>query len=293
MKKFIIIFITLIAVICASSGVYKIYYNYNKKPNSDDSPTTIDKKMPTHPYGFDYLDNWQKNLYKLLESDSLKIGDEHLLDETKKLEYVKIVIDLYYQNNPTRPTPKTYSIVENEELKTDPNDPTFKYNVGIGTVNKIRIGQWAYSNINEEMKRYKEIDKKTDEIISMFPKNATDYSKLKIIFDYLVNNVKYDYETVNNNNIDLDSTIAYGALIKNKAICGGMSQAFHYVASKAGFYTLYISSARLNHDWNRVWFNGQFYKIDITNKLFLTNDYYSEDYVDGIPLQQIDNNYDN
>ncbi len=288
MKKriiFLISIFTLILVLVISRVIA------DQKINSDNNIVDKDDKItytkPTDPYGWEYLNDWQKELYQLFEDNTLQIGSDYDLSEERKLEDAQLVIDLYYQNNPNR-LPKTYGAIENEiSIKIEGGITSYN---GIGTTNKIHIGQWLNSDMNFEIKKLNEIDKKANEIISLIPSSATDYDKVKIIYDYFIKNIEYDYENYEwlesgkANDDFTETSTAYGALIYNKAICAGIAKAFYYVANKAGVYVLYVKSVSRNHAWNIVWLDGKYYRLDATWKGFLTYDNYEGDFVKGIPL---------
>lgn len=292
MKKIIYLSLAIIIFI-ASSVVIFIVLN---KDATITPPPIIEYEKPTNPYGWEYLNDWQKELYKVIESGTLQVNDTYDLDGEKKLEDVKFVIDLYYQNIPFRDI-RTYTPEESMKLVTDPTDNSLTYSVGLGTASKIKVSKWGNFNVEESLRKLAAADKKADEIISSIPKNANDYEKIKIIYDYLINNVLYDSETLTKMELGLpleesdDGVNAYGALINNKAICDGIAEAFQYVATKAGIYSLYVTSVSRNHAWNIVWIDGKYYRLDATGRIFLTYDDYNGDFVDGIPLPSTKHDY--
>jgi len=297
MKKkiiFLISILTLILVLFVSGVIayQKITKDNNNSLVDDDNKITYTK--PTDPYGYGYLNDWQKELYQLFEDNTLEIGSDYDLSEERKLEDVQTVIDLYYQNNPNR-LPKTYGAIENEiSIKIEGGMTSYK---GLGTANRIHIGQWLNSDMNKEKEKLSEIDKKANEIVSLIPTSATDYEKIKIIYDYFIENIEYDYENYEwlesgkANDDFTDTSTAYGALIYNKAICAGIAKAFHYVANKADVYVLYVESVSRNHAWNIVWLDGKYYRVDATWREFLTKFDYVGNFVDGIPLPNTNNAY--
>ncbi len=281
MKKIIYISIILITFIGALSVINNIYKNNDPKPPTDEY------KKPTEPYGFDYLNSWQKEIYKILESDKLKIGDEYDLKEEQSIEDVQFVIALFYQNNPYMMF-KKYNVIEILELI---NEDESMY-IGTKKNKKIKPAVFAGVNVQKEYEMLNKIEDKANDIISSFPDSASDYEKIKIIYNYLIENVQYDSKTANNiiNEVPLSddnqSASPYGALINHLAICSGIAQAFQYVATKAGIYSLYIESTERNHAWNIVWLDGKYYRLDATIQLFLTKDSYNNDYITGISIPE-------
>ncbi|MGE5455643.1 MAG: transglutaminase domain-containing protein [Ignavibacteriales bacterium] len=293
MKRIIYLSLAIIIFI-ASSVVIFIVLN---KDTTITPPPIVEYKKPTVPYGWEYLNDWQKKLYEVIEGGTLQVGDTYNLNGERKLEDAKLVVDLYYQNNPVR-DPRTYNVIENEKLVSHPNDSSLTYYVGLGTTNKINVSQWGHSNFDEELRKISEIDKKTNEILSLIPNNSTDFEKIKIIYDYFITNIKYDYDSYyyleegTATNDFTESSTAYGALINGKAICEGIARAFYYVANKAGIYTLLVKSVSRNHAWNIVWLKGKYYRLDATWQAFLTYDDYEGNFVNGVSLPDTKHNYE-
>ena len=266
MKKriiFLISIFTLILVLIISRVIADQKINSNNNIVDKDDKITYTK--PTDPYGWEYLNDWQKELYKEIGKDTFKIGDDYYLDQSRKEEDIQLVVDLYVQNNPTI-LPIVYTVVDN----------------------KIHKAQWLTSNMNEALNQLSEIEKKADEIISLIPPLSSDYEKVKIIYDYLIQNIEIADDELEKAELGLPFNLniwsEYGALIENKAVCDGIAKAFYYVAKKADIYVLYVTSNELNHAWNIVWLDGKYYLVDATWRIFLTYANYQGDFVKSIPL---------
>ncbi len=97
--------------------------------------------------------------------------------------------------------------------------------------------------------------------------NMTEKEKIKALHDYLIMNITYDTEYAEdiNNNIknDSDSNKATGALIKNKAVCSGYSDALSIMLNYLGIKNIKISNEI--HVWNYVYVDNAWYHIDVTN----------------------------
>ena len=92
----------------------------------------------------------------------------------------------------------------------------------------------------------------------------TDYQKIKAIYDYICENVSYDYK-----NLDDDTYIqkhtAYAALIDKTAVCQGYASLLYRMALDAGVDARVISGdAGGPHAWNIVRLNGKYYNLDST-----------------------------
>lgn len=96
-----------------------------------------------------------------------------------------------------------------------------------------------------------------------------DYTKVKKIHDYIVDNTTYESnsETTPNGHSVYDVT---GALLDKIAVCDGYSKAFHELAIKSGLESKRVSGDAWNdaysgpHAWNIVKVNGKWYHVDTT-----------------------------
>lgn len=92
----------------------------------------------------------------------------------------------------------------------------------------------------------------------------SDYEKVKLIYEYICNNVTYDYEGLNNGS-SLSRT-GYSALINGKAVCQGYSNLFYYLLLKEGIDCRIVAgrSSNQNHGWNIVKLDSKYYFCDTT-----------------------------
>ena len=84
----------------------------------------------------------------------------------------------------------------------------------------------------------------------------SDYDKIKLFHDYIINNYEYD------ENKGYRSYSAYTLITKGKAICGGYSDIMAIYLSRLGIKNYKISSA--SHIWNYVYLDGKWYHLDAT-----------------------------
>lgn len=95
----------------------------------------------------------------------------------------------------------------------------------------------------------------------------TDQEKVKAIYDYIVENVAYDFRYYSDwENMPYESMVAIGALRDNLAICGGYAQAVETLLDMSGIenYTVSGVSKGENHMWNYVVLDGVGYYCDPT-----------------------------
>lgn len=106
-------------------------------------------------------------------------------------------------------------------------------------------------------------EKKVDKILSRLDDDMTTYSKIKIIHDSIANTALYDVD------YKLSDTM-YGTLVKGRGKCDGYAKTFAYICGKAGIRTVTVigkdvySTDDSMHMWNKVYYNKQWYNVDVT-----------------------------
>ena len=140
-----------------------------------------------------------------------------------------------------------------------------KYNVYINKGTKINyLAEGFYSK--EDVDRcQKEIEQIKDEIVLRIGQKS-DYEKIKLVHDYLVESIEYD-KTVSGEHI----YNIYGALISKKCVCEGYAKAFQYLMNEVGIDNTIVigtgtnsNNETENHAWNYVKLDGNWYAIDVT-----------------------------
>ena len=117
----------------------------------------------------------------------------------------------------------------------------------------------------------KALKKKVKEIISGLElEDKTDSEKIKAIYDYICDNVEYDYDSLPDQNNTLKYT-AYAALIDGKAVCQGYSAAMYRLLLEAGVDNRIICGTDSekeepanDHTWNIVRLGDEYYNLDVT-----------------------------
>lgn len=115
----------------------------------------------------------------------------------------------------------------------------------------------------------------TDEIM----KSETDFDKIHSCHDYIVKNYSYD-ET-------RGSADVYNMLLTGQGTCMAYTGLFGYIMEKCDIENTTAKSEQLNHIWNVVKLDGEYYNVDVTwddpiggvsfstsHKYLLKSDYY-------------------
>lgn len=120
----------------------------------------------------------------------------------------------------------------------------------------------------------KEIEKEISSIVKKVnDKNLkNDYEKIRWIHNYLVRNVRYDYDANKKPSENPESFNVTGALHNKRAVCEGISKAFKLLCDRMDVYSIIIEGnsnfescdTQTSHAWNIVKINNQFSHIDVT-----------------------------
>lgn len=87
----------------------------------------------------------------------------------------------------------------------------------------------------------------------------SNYEKIKIIHDYIVNHITYTQ------NDDYECHSTYAALIKGEAVCQGYASLFYRLCKEIGIECRYITGTAFEpHAWNIVKLEEKWYNVDCT-----------------------------
>lgn len=169
--------------------------------------------------------------------------------------------------------------------------------------NTIRTELMAIYSEGEDLSDYSSQKAKYDEKISKIDNEIADLvatvkaeddliTKYRLIFDYLTTTVEYDseeFESVKSGNgmLSKDNYNLYNALVRKKAVCLGISDAFKYICQKCNLECVTIigdldSTKDKNycHAWNLVPMYGDWYLVDCTFSLKTSDEEISSLYWD-------------
>lgn len=127
-------------------------------------------------------------------------------------------------------------------------------------------GLWPKYNVSQKEVAAKtaQIEQAAQAVISSaITPDMTQLQKIVAIHDYLVLNCSYDTR-VETNNAPHDAFTAYGALVNKIAVCQGYSAAFQLLMQKLQIPGIVVQSTPMNHAWNMVRYEGEWYHIDAT-----------------------------
>ena len=111
----------------------------------------------------------------------------------------------------------------------------------------------------------------------LYTPGMSDLEKSLAINSFLVENVEYDFAALRNAELNdfryvddryNDAFTAYGVLINGVGVCQGIAAAYTLIADAMGLRTIVVTGLMegfLPHAWNRVYINGHWHILDVTN----------------------------
>ncbi len=106
-----------------------------------------------------------------------------------------------------------------------------------------------------------------DEVVAGIPAGATDFDKVLYLHDYLVRNYAYDYEGLAEEKATGTSVAvrdAYTFFYGKVGVCQAYMLAMIALCEEAGIPCLPVTSDEMEHAWNLVQLDGEWYHVDVT-----------------------------
>lgn len=108
--------------------------------------------------------------------------------------------------------------------------------------------------------RRQEIESAAAEILAGISPEASDYDKVKYVYDTLIIATDYELEAKDNQNI-------YSVLVNHKSVCLGYAKATQYLLNRLGVECTLVPGTVEDgeaHAWNLVKVDGSYYYVDTT-----------------------------
>lgn len=117
-----------------------------------------------------------------------------------------------------------------------------------------------YTMDEEEVKiRQQQIDAYVNECLGGISKDASEYEKVKYVYEYVIENTDYRLDAPQNQNI-------CSVFISRESVCQGYAKAVQYLLERLDVScTLVLGYVdNVGHAWNLVQIDGQYYYVDAT-----------------------------
>ena len=229
-------------------------------------------------YYYSLLNEYGKTIYnKILNNlENLKTG-------TYKIEFKNTFDELLEQENGTEILENAFQAALNAFIYDNPEvfylDISQMYlhtetkKVIIKKTSNVYIAPKEGENyLNKSFGSKEEIDNAIEEIRQIVQNIESEcsyksqYTKIKSVHNYLIDNLEYD-STISNENI----YNIYGALINKLTVCEGYTKAFKYILDELEIENIFVFGTGINkngeresHSWNYVKLEGKWYAVDVT-----------------------------
>lgn len=237
----------------------------------DYSNVNVDK------YFYNQLEETSKTIYKALESnkENMKSGTfriefgnnfSDILNTTNGQEelgnYYQSAIEAYTYDNP-----EVFYLSPNKmylNIETITSSGGVSYNVYINNGNESNYFTDEFSSQEQVESAIGQVEQVKNSIVSR--RSGNIYEDIKMVHDYLVDNIEYDTSISRNNIYDV-----YGALVNKVAVCEGYARSFKYILDEMGIPCVLVIGTGTNsrgeterHAWNYVQLQGSWYAVDCT-----------------------------
>lgn len=117
-------------------------------------------------------------------------------------------------------------------------------------------------NVDRETARQRreEIEAQAQAILAGIDMGASDYEKVKYVYDTLITSTDYELQAPDNQNI-------YSVFVNHRSVCQGYAKATQYLLNRMGVEcTLVLGTVEKGegHAWNLVKVDGSYYYVDTT-----------------------------
>lgn len=136
---------------------------------------------------------------------------------------------------------------------------TYRWSYNATTGNVVRVAM-SYDNTLDDAAFHRE----AAAAMAVIEPGMSDLNKAIALHEYLTINCEYDYENYLAGTIPRTSYSAYGTLVNHIAVCQGYAVTYKYLLNQAGIECCMVSSDLLNHAWNLIRLDGEWYQVDVT-----------------------------
>jgi len=189
------------------------------------------------------------------------------LDADEKQLYVEMYAAIMNHDAMVRLTTKNADFLENVYYALSADHGEIFWSNGYEYKSYKVRGDLAYINFSpkytfteEQRAEYQsEIDTNIKEFMSGVKDDMTDYEKSKYVYETLINEVGYNLQSENNQNI-------ISVFLNRETVCEGYSRAAQYMFNKMGISSFIIAGDANGepHAWNAVKLDGEWYYFDTT-----------------------------
>lgn len=247
MKKLIAIFLILSLFaslcICAEGAEVKLYEtaaDVGFAPTGLDSGLSAPEVIDMYPEAAEYIAEELKDYRNHIDGTPINVS-KYGIDTTYGSDLFMAVV------------------IENPDLFYVPTSPSYTGYVNSTTILRYNPS-YLFSDADELDAAVEEVEESVDYYLSGVEESWTDIQKARYLHDMIATQCSYAPLPSDNEMI----YTAYGVLAERSAVCQGYSLAYELLLDRVGIESTMISSSSMNHAWNMVKLDGNYYHTDVT-----------------------------
>lgn len=144
-------------------------------------------------------------------------------------------------------------------------------------------------DVEKAIERRNEIETAAERVLEGIEEEASDYDKVKYVYETLIRSTDYDMNEPDNQNI-------YSVFANHRSVCQGYAKATQYLLNRLGVEcTLVLGKVDTGegHAWNLVKIDGDYYYVDTTwgDASYQTEDISADGASGGLDMPEITYDY--
>lgn len=249
----------------------------NSQTKTEEKETYNYAEVQVDKYFYNQLNDYSKIIYKAFEKnkEEMKTGTAQIElgnvftdvlktegGDKKLEEYYQSAVETYLYDNPDVFYISASKLYLNIETTTKRKTKT--YDVFINSGEKPNYFTDEFTTESQVKQAISQLEKIRSVIVSQ--KSNNPYYDIKMVHDYLIDNIDYDATLSKKNIYDI-----YGALIQKSCVCEGYAKAFKYLIDQMEIPCVMVigqatntNGQTENHAWNYVQIENKWYAIDCT-----------------------------
>ena len=195
-------------------------------------------------YYFSHLEITQQNLYVEILYALENYIDEMVVSTTDTNQ-----IDQVFQ----------WVLMDHPEIFYTEGYSFVKYTLGEEVQKIVFKGTYIY-NQQEKEEKERQIEEATRMILANIASDASDYEKVKYVYETIIHNTEYNMEAEDNQNI-------CSVFLNHASVCQGYAKAMQYLLMKLKVPTTLVTGTvetGEGHAWNLVKVENEYYYVDAT-----------------------------
>ena len=213
-------------------------------------------------------------------SNSYEATQRSYSTESKRSKFLEKklspVAQLFYEriiNQDTTPVDVTEYQLTWEQVEAYVNEASVYDQIVYTAIDKFGFSYWRRGEGTEEYtakvefkfsltkevydQRYEKLRQSVDTALQSVDSSMTNAEKTLALHDYLAQSITYGGNTD-------DPHSAYDALVNQQCVCDGYSKALNLLLSQIDVPSFMVTSDAMNHAWNMVQLEGNWYHVDVT-----------------------------